>query len=73
MFKNIGGDIPGGNFLGGSFPGGGGGVDGCEFSGKKFSWYLVIIFLLLCDNKNLSPWHNILSDVWKKNLVLHEK
>ena len=28
----------------------------------KMKFYLhVIIFLLLCDNKNISPWHNILN------------
>ena len=37
MFKNIGWNIPGGNFLGCNFQGGG--VDGWEFSGWKFSWY----------------------------------
>ena len=33
----------------------------------------MIIFLLLCNNKNISPWHNILNDVEYKNLVLKWK
>ena len=39
MFKNMDGNIPGGNFLGGNFPGGnflGGEFDGREFSGWQF-------------------------------------
>ena len=35
----------------------------------NFFWH-VIIFLLLCDNENISPWHNILNNVQNKNLVL---
>ena len=35
-------------------------------------WHL-IIFLLLRDNRNISPWDNILNDVQNKNLVLHKK
>ena len=31
------------------------------------------MFLLLLDNKNISPWRNILDNVQNKNLVLHEK
>ena len=40
MFKNMDGNIPGGNFLGGNFPGGnflGGEFDGRGFSGWQFS------------------------------------
>ena len=33
----------------------------------------MITFLLLRDNKNISPWHNILKDDQNKNLVLREK
>ena len=29
--------------------------------------------LLLRENKNTSPRHNILNDIQNKNLVLHEK
>ena len=32
----------------------------------------MITFLLLRDNKNISPWHSILNNVQYKNLVLHE-
>ena len=47
----------------------------------KMKFYLhVIIFLLLCDNKNISPWHNILkhieTKIWcctKNNFVLKQK
>ena len=35
-------------------------------------WHL-IIFLLLRDNRNISPSDNILNDVQNKNLVLHKK
>ena len=37
-----------------------------------FFWH-VIIFLLLRDNKNISPRYHILNDVQNKNLVLHKK
>ena len=40
MFKNMGGNIPGGNFLGGHFPGGEfspWAFDGREYSGWEFS------------------------------------
>ena len=40
MFKNVGGNIPGGNFLGGNFPGGnfpGGSLMGRNFPGGSFS------------------------------------
>ena len=39
MFKNMGGNIPGGNFLGGNFPGGslmGGNFPGGDFPGGNF-------------------------------------
>ena len=35
MFKNMGGNIPGGNFLGGNFPGGS--LIGGDFPGGSFS------------------------------------
>ena len=38
-----------------------------------FIFWHAIMFLLLCDNKNMSPWHNILSNVQNKNLMLHKK
>ena len=45
-----------------------------------FIFGLVIIFLLLCDNKNIWPWHNILNyvqnKIWcctKNNFVLKQK
>ena len=34
-----------------------------------FSWH-VIIFLLLRDDENISPWHNIENISQNKNLVL---
>ena len=38
IFKNMAGNILGGNLLDGNFPGGWGGrVDGWEFSGREFS------------------------------------
>ena len=33
----------------------------------------MIIYLLLRDNKNMSPLHNILNNIQNKNYVLHEK
>ena len=37
-----------------------------------FFWY-VIIFLFLQDNKNISPWYNILNNVQNKKMVSNEK
>ena len=48
----------------------------CYVSHKNeslFIFWQLILFLLLCDNNNISPWHNILNHVQNKNLVLHEK
>ena len=36
-----------------------------------FLWY--VIFLFLQDNKNISPWYNILNDVQNKKMVSNEK
>ena len=38
-----------------------------------FTFWHAIIFLLLCDNKNISPWHDIINDAQNKNLELQEK
>ena len=37
MFKNMGGNVPGGNYLDGNYPGGWGGVTMAEFDRWEFS------------------------------------
>ena len=45
----------------------------CHIKMKCYFFWHVTIFLLLCDNENISLWYNILNNVQNKNLVLHEK
>ena len=57
IFKNIGGNIPGGNFLGGSFPEGifrGGSLMGGNFPGESFyrnqpSTWILRLLLHFCN------------------------
>ena len=51
MFKNMDGNIPGGNFLGWNFPGGnfpGGSLMGRNFPGGSFPWYCLHAFKRGC-------------------------